>query len=177
MALTVIFALLGSMVLSLTLMPALASLMLPRRLPEHEPFILRWIKFIYVPTLKATMRHKTAVLAFAFVMLAFSFGMVAPNLGAEFIPRLSEGAIALGTVRLAGTSLEESVATNTMVEKVLLKAFPDEIRHVWSRAGTAEVATDPMGVELTDIFISLKPRNQWRKAPTQEALTVLIDRE
>ncbi len=177
MALTVIFALLGSMVLSLTLMPALASLMLPRRMPDHEPLILRLIKLIYVPVLKATMRHKTAVLAFAFVVIAFSFGMVAPNLGAEFIPRLSEGAIALGTVRLAGTSLEESVATNTLVEKVLLKAFPNEIRHVWSRAGTAEVATDPMGVELTDIFISLKPRNQWSKATTQEALTVLIDRE
>ena len=87
--------------------------------------------------------------------------MIAPNLGGiEFVPKLSEGAIALGTVRLAGTSLQESVETNTQVEKTLLAAFPDEINHVWSRAGTAEIATDPMGVELTDIFLSLKPRHR-----------------
>ncbi|MFZ9862761.1 MAG: efflux RND transporter permease subunit [Gemmataceae bacterium] len=177
MAWTVIFALAGSMVLSMTLMPALASLVLPRKLPEHEPLFIRMIKWAYVPLLKASMRHKAAVIAFALMVLVFSFGMVAPQLGAEFVPRLSEGAIALGTVRLAGTSLEESVRTNTRVEKALLKAFPDEIRHVWSRVGTAEVATDPMGVELTDIFISLKPRNQWTRAITQESLCVLIEKE
>ena len=80
-------------------------------------------------------------------------------------------------MRLAGTSLEESIATNTMVEKALLAAFPDEINHVWSRAGSAEVATDPMGVELTDIFMSLKPRRQWTKAETQDELTRLIELE
>ena len=177
MAWTVIFALAGSMILSMTLMPALASLILPRKLPEHEPFFIRMIKWAYVPLLKTSMRHKGAVITFALMVLVFSFGMVAPQLGAEFVPRLSEGAIALGTVRLAGTSLEESVRTNTRVEKALLKAFPDEIRHVWSRVGTAEVATDPMGVELTDIFISLKPRNQWTRAITQESLCVLIEKE
>ena len=177
MALTVIFALIGSMILSMTLMPALASLVLPKRVSEREPLLLRAIKFFYVPVLHATMRHKAAVLLFGATVLAVAFGMVAPNLGSEFVPKLSEGAIALGTVRLAGTSLEESVATNTAVEKALLAAFPDEINHVWSRTGTAEVATDPMGVELTDIFLSLTPRTQWTKAKTQDELTLLIEKE
>ena len=177
MALTIIFALAGSMVLSMTLMPALASLLLPTRIMEREPLLFRMIKAIYLPILRFTMRFRMAVLGFAVVVLVFAFGVIAPNLGSEFIPRLSEGAMALGTVRLAGTSLEEVVRTNTQVEKVLLAAFPDEIKHVWSRAGTAEVATDPMGVELTDIFLSLKPRGQWTKATTQEELTVLVERE
>src|SRR5262249_11464915 len=132
---------------------------------------------VYVPVLRRTMRHKLAVLVFGATVLAVAFGMIAPGLGREFVPKLSEGAITLGTVRLAGTSLEESVRTNTQVEKALLAAFPDEINHVWSRAGTAEVATDPMGVELTDIFISLKPRAKWTRAKTQDELTVLIERE
>jgi cobalt-zinc-cadmium resistance protein CzcA len=177
MALTVIFALAGSMILSMTLMPVLASLLLPKRISEREPLLLRMIKAAYVPILHWTMRHKGVVLAFGATVSAVAFGMIAPNLGAEFIPRLSEGAIALGTVRLAGTSLEESIATNTQVEKVLLAAFPDEINHVWSRAGTAEVATDPMGVELTDVFITLKPRGAWTKAKSQDELATLIDRE
>jgi heavy metal efflux system protein len=177
MALTVIFALIGSMILSLTLMPALASLILPKRLSEREPLLLRLVKFFYVPVLKVTMRHKLAVLIFGATVLAVSFGMIAPRLGSEFIPKLSEGAMALGTVRLAGTSLEESVQTNTQIEKVLLKAFPDEIRHVWSRVGSAEVATDPMGVELSDIFITLKPRDRWTRATSQAELTVLVEKE
>ena len=177
MALTVIFALVGSMILSMTFMPALASLLLPRQISEREPLLLRAVKFFYVPVLKHTMRHKLAVLAFGATVLVVAFGMIAPNLGTEFVPKLSEGAIALGTVRLAGTSLDESIQTNTQVEKALLAAFPDEINHVWSRAGTAEVATDPMGVELTDIFISLKPRTKWTRARTQDELTVLIERE
>ncbi|MCE9566493.1 MAG: CusA/CzcA family heavy metal efflux RND transporter, partial [Planctomycetes bacterium] len=177
MALTVIFALAGSMVLSMTLMPALASLVLPRRISEREPFLLRIIKAVYVPILKQTMQYKSAVLIFGATVLFIAFGLVAPRLGSEFVPRLSEGAITLGTVRLAGTSLEESVQTNTQVEKALLAAFPDEIAHVWSRAGTAEVATDPMGVELTDIFISLKPRKGWTKATTQAELTTRVEQE
>lgn len=177
MALTVIFALAGSMILSMTLMPALASLLLPRRISEREPLLLRLVKAVYVLVLKRTMHHKFAVLVFGATMLAVAFGMVAPRLGSEFVPRLSEGAITLGTVRLAGTSLEESVATNTRIEKALLAAFPEEVNHVWSRAGTAEVATDPMGVELTDIFISLKPRAAWTKAKTQAELTLLVEKE
>ena len=85
--------------------------------------------------------------------------MIAPNLGSEFVPRLSEGAIVINVVRLAGTDIDESIRTNTLMERAVLRAFPDEVEHVWSRIGTAEIATDPMGVELTDLFITLKPRS------------------
>ena len=177
MALTVIFALAGSMVLSLTLMPALASIILPRRVSHREPVLHRLAKAVYRPVLKVTMRFKLAVILLAVVVLGIAFGLIAPSLGGEFVPKLSEGAITLGTVRLAGTSLEESVGTNTQIEKTLLAAFPDEVAHIWCRAGTAEIATDPMGVELTDIFLSLKPRAKWTKAKTQTELTDKIDRE
>lgn len=174
MALTVIFALAGSMVLSLTLMPVLASFFLPSRMEEREPLLIRWIKRLYQPVLHFTMHHKVAVIAFALCLLFFAFGLIAPNLGSEFVPKLSEGAIAINVVRLAGTDLEESVRYNTQMEQAVLEEFPDEVAHVWSRIGSAEVATDPMGVELTDVFITLTPRSQWQRAHTQDELTELI---
>jgi cobalt-zinc-cadmium resistance protein CzcA len=176
MALTVIFALLGSMVLSLTLMPVLASFLLPRKIEEREPLLMRLAHAIHYPILQFAMHHKLAVMGFAASVLILAFGLIAPNLGSEFVPRLSEGAIAIGVVRLAGTDLSESVRYNTEMEKVILASFPDEVENVWSRVGTAEVATDPMGVELTDTFITLKPRSRWTKAKTQAELTVLIDK-
>jgi heavy metal efflux system protein len=176
MALTVIFALMGSMVLSLTLMPVLASFLLPKKVEEHEPFLMRIAHAIHYPILHFAMNHKLAVMGFAASVLILAFGMIAPNLGSEFVPRLSEGAIAIGVVRLAGTDLSESIRYNTEMEKVILSTFPDEVENVWSRIGTAEVATDPMGVELTDTFITLKPRSQWKKATSQAELTELIDK-
>ena len=177
MALTVIFALAGSMVLSLTLMPVLASLVLPKRTEEREPLLIRFLKRLYAPVLRFTMHHKLAVLGFALAVLAVAFGMIAPNLGSEFVPKLSEGSIVINVVRLAGTDLEESIRYNTLMEKIVLEEFPDEVQYAWSRAGTAEVATDPMGVELTDLFLTLKPRSQWRRADTQEELTDQIQKE
>ena len=174
MALTVIFALAGSMVLSLTLMPVLASYVLPRRMSEREPLLIRLVKRLYRPVLHATMHHKTAVIGSALALLVFAFGVIAPHLGAEFVPKLSEGAIAINVVRLAGTSLEESVRYNTQMERAVLKEFPDEVEHVWSRIGSAEVATDPMGIELTDMFITLRPREEWKRAATQDELTERI---
>jgi cobalt-zinc-cadmium resistance protein CzcA len=175
MALTVIFALLGSMVLSLTLMPVLASLLLPRRIEEREPLLMRIAQWIYAPILRFSMRFKGLVIGFAVAVLYVAFAIVAPNLGTEFIPRLSEGAIVLGVTRLTGTPLEESIKYNTLMERQLLAEFPDEIEHVWSRIGTAEIATDPMGVELTDVFMTLKPRDQWTKASTQAELTDRVE--
>lgn len=177
MALTVIFALAGSMVLSLTLMPVLASVMLPRRMEEREPLAIRVLKRLYAPVLHFTMHHKLAVLGLAAGLLVVAFGMIAPNLGSEFIPKLSEGSIVVNIVRLAGVDLEESIRYNTQMEKALLAAFPDEILYAWSRIGMAEVATDPMGVELSDIFITLKPREQWKRAHTQYQLTEQIQKE
>jgi cobalt-zinc-cadmium resistance protein CzcA len=177
MALTVIFALAGSMILSMTLMPVLASLLLPTRLQEREPILMRLALGLYRPVMRFSMHHKAAVIGFALCVLIVAFGLIAPGLGSEFVPRLSEGAICINVVRLAGTDLDESIRANTQIEKAVLAAFPDEVQHVWSRIGTAEVATDPMGVELTDIFVTLRPRSQWTKAHTQADLTELIEKE
>ena len=177
MALTVIFALVGSMILSITLMPVLASLALPRRLSEREPLLMRLVLALYRPVLRLSMAYPLPVVAVAACALAAAFGLVAPNLGSEFVPKLSEGAVTVNVIRLAGTDLAESNAGNTALERMLLDKFPDEVRHVWSRVGTAEVATDPMGIELTDLFITLHPRGRWTQARTQAELTVLMDRE
>ena len=177
MAMTVIMALAGSMLLSLTLMPVLASLFLPKQLDEREPLLIRLLKWMYAPVLRFTMHHKVSVMGFAAVVLVVAFGMIAPNLGTEFVPRLSEGAVVINVVRLAGTDLEETIRYNTRMEKVLLEEFPNEILHVWSRVGMAEVATDPMGTELTDLFVTLRPRDQWKRATTQEELTIQIQHE
>ena len=175
MALTVIFALLGSMFLSLTLMPVLASLVLPRRMEEREPLLMRLIKWFYVPALRIAMRNRMLVVGFAVTLLFVAFAIVAPNLGSEFVPRLSEGAIAVSVVRLTGTDLEDSIQYNTQMEKAVLAEFPDEVEHVWSRIGSAEIATDPMGTELTDLFMTLKPRREWKKAHSQAELTTLLE--
>jgi cobalt-zinc-cadmium resistance protein CzcA len=177
MALTVLFALAGSMILSMTLMPVLASLLLPRKIREREPLLMRLARWLYTPLLNLTMRYKLAVGVLTLAALVFAFGIIAPQLGSEFIPRLSEGAIVIGITRPAGTDLEECIRANTQMEKALLAAFPDEIRHVWSRVGTPEVATDPMGVEETDMFISLKPRDRWTRAHTQDELVALMQEE
>ena len=195
MAMTVIFALAGSMLMSMTLMPVLASLLLPK--PKNgsrpqsceayrrtvlgfwgltpfsyrEPLLIRLLKRLYHPVLHFTMHQKFAVIGFALCVLVIAFGMIAPNLGTEFMPQLSEGAVAINVVRLAGTELDESLRFNSQMERALLDAFPDEVAHVWSRIGSAEIATDPMGLELTDVFITLRPRSQWKKAATQSALT------
>ncbi len=177
MALTVIFALVGSMILSLTLMPVLASLLLPRRIEHREPLLMRIAHRIHAPILRFSMNHKAAVIGFAACVLFLAFGLVAPNLGWEFVPRLSEGAIAVSVTRLTGTDLDDSIKYNTQMEKAVLAEFPDEIEHVWSRIGTAEIATDPMGIELTDMFMTLKPRKQWKHARSQAELTTLIEKQ
>jgi heavy metal efflux system protein len=177
MAMTVLFALAGSMVLSLTLMPVLASLLLPKRIAEREPLLMRLAHRIHNPILRLCMNHKILVVGFALCVLVVAFGILAPHLGSEFVPRLSEGAICMNIVRLAGTDLDESIHNNTQLEKAILAAFPDEVQHVWSRIGTAEIATDPMGVELTDVFVTLKTRDRWRKdIPTQAELTTRIEK-
>ncbi|HEV3022147.1 MAG TPA: CusA/CzcA family heavy metal efflux RND transporter, partial [Pirellulales bacterium] len=177
MALTIIFALAGSMILSMTLMPVLASLLLPKRSAEREPLLMRLAHALYRPVLDFSMRHKVAVLALAVLVLVVAFGGIAPNLGVEFVPTLSEGALEINVVRLADTPIERSIEENTRIEQAILRACPKEVNHVWSRIGSAEVATDPMGIELTDIFVTLKPRRQWRAGKTQADITDEIQDE
>ncbi|MBX9682005.1 MAG: CusA/CzcA family heavy metal efflux RND transporter [Gemmataceae bacterium] len=169
MALTVIFALVGSMIMSLTLMPVLASLFLPAKMEDKEPWPVRMLQWLYAPALRSALAAPYWVTALALVALAAG-GLFARRLGTEFVPRLSEGALVIGIVRLPGTSLSEAIRYNTQMERLLLDQFPDEVKDIWSRAGTADVATDPMGFELTDMFLSLKPRERWTKAASQDEL-------
>lgn len=170
MALTMIFALMGSLVLSLTLMPVLASLLLPARSSEKEPWLVRGARQVYTPVLELALRFRGAIVGLAVGLIAVA-GIAATSLGTEFLPKLQEGALVINTIRQAGVSIGESTAYNSRMEQLILEEFPDEIDRVWSRIGTAEVATDPMGIELTDIFITLHPRTQWTKAHTQSELT------
>jgi cobalt-zinc-cadmium resistance protein CzcA len=183
MALTVIFALAGSLVLSLTFMPVLTSLLLPRHIEEKDPWLVRLARWLYAPVLRLAMRHGAAVILLAIASLALG-ALLALSRGGEFIPQLSEGALVVSIRRLAGTDLNESLRYNTAMEKLLLSKFPDEIERVWSRCGTAEVATDPMGTEETDMFITLKPREEWtattpegERITTQAELVELIRAE
>lgn len=176
MALTVIFALAGSMLLSLTLMPVLSSLLLPRRPREGDNWLVRTLKRAYRPILEGALRWRWAVLAVA-VLLVLNAVFLATRLGSEFVPRLQEGSVVINTVRLASVSLDESVRYGTQIERTLLAKFPDEIERVWTRTGSAEVATDPMGIELSDVFITLRPRSQWKRADTQDELVAAMQEE
>ena len=167
MALTVIFALLGSMALSLTLIPVLCSLALPRR-PGHG-WLLAPLTRAYRPMLAAVLRARALVLGLALVVLA-NGAYLATQLGTEFVPRLQEGTLTINTIRLASVALDESVRYGTQIERALVAEFPDEIERVWTRTGSAEVATDPMGIELSDVFVTLTPRARWRRAGTQDEL-------
>jgi cobalt-zinc-cadmium resistance protein CzcA len=174
MALTMIFALLGSLVLSLTLMPVLASLGLRANGNETEPWLVRMAHSAYTPILGRALRWRAITLAGA-ALLVVTAAVLALRMGGEFLPRLNEGALAINVVRLAGISIEEAVDANTRIERLLLEGFPNEIERIWSRIGTAEVATDPMGIELTDIFLALRPRDLWTAARTQQELAQRID--
>jgi cobalt-zinc-cadmium resistance protein CzcA len=176
MAWTFMFALLGALVIALTLSPVLGYYFLPNEAKPSEGRIQHWLLAVYNRCLNAAMKAQRLVLV-AVVSLLVLTAWLSTRLGGEFIPRLSEGAIAVNTIRLAGISIEESARYNTRIEQIILEAFPDEVRHVWSRIGTAEVATDPMGTELTDIFISLKPRGEWTKANNQTHLVAAIEEE
>jgi cobalt-zinc-cadmium resistance protein CzcA len=173
MAWTVIFVLIGSLILSLTLMPVLASLLLPRKIDETDPLVVRVAKRLYEPVLKFILQFKLPVLGATVAGLATA-GLVALGLGTEFVPRLSEGDVVVGILRPAGTHLNESIAINTQMEKLLVEHFPDEISHVWSRMGAPEVATDAGDVMVSEIFVSLNPRETWTKATVQAELLGLM---
>ncbi|GJL52966.1 MAG: cation transporter [Nitrospirales bacterium] len=172
MAATVIFALVASLVLAFTLTPVLASLFLRKGMKEEETWVIRRVKQIYRPLLTRTMHHPVITGGIAAALFAGSLG-VASFMGAEFIPKLDEGSIALQAWRLPSVSLEESVRNTTRIEQVL-KTFP-EVTTVISRTGRPEIATDPMGVEISDIYVLLKPKSEWATAGTKEGLIQAFD--
>lgn len=172
MALTVILALTGSLILSLTLIPVLASMLLPRSMTEHESWLVASARRVYEPLLSRSLDRpgRTALLA----SMAFLASLLAiPFLGAEFVPRLDEGSLAVQNWRLPSVSLEESIRQTTTLEKVL-RTIP-EVTTVVSKTGRAEIATDPMGVEISDVLVMLEPRKQWRAGQTREQLIAEMD--
>jgi len=171
MAATVVFALVGSLICALTLMPVLASFFLGR-VRAREPIAFRLAKRIYEPLLHGSMRHPRAVFLTAGLVFAISMALV-PFMGRELIPQLDEGSIAMQIWRLPSISLEQSNQISSRAERVLRERFP-EIETVVSRTGRAEIATDPMGVEISDVYLILAPRKSWR-FDTKEALVEAID--
>jgi len=173
MALTVIFALVASLCFALTLMPVLSSMFLGEKTTEKESWLMRKLHGAYEPLLRKTMAQpkRIATGAGAVLLLGAACSLF---MGAEFIPRLDEGAIAVQAWRLPSVSLSESIQSSTLTEKVL-KQFP-EVETVVSRTGSAEIATDPMGVEVSDIYVILKPHDQWRTAKTREGLIDVFDK-
>ncbi|WP_437576995.1 efflux RND transporter permease subunit [Sorangium sp. So ce887] len=174
MAQTVVLALAGATILSMTFVPALVALLLTGRVSEQENFLFHHAKRAYGRVLAWALSHKPFVVAAAGVVLVAS-GLVAAGLGREFAPRLSEGALALQPARIPSISLTTSVAMQAQLERLLKERFPDEIEHIFARTGTAEVATDPMGPNVSDTYLMLRPRSGWTKAATQEELAGAIE--
>ncbi|TDH60522.1 efflux RND transporter permease subunit [Dankookia rubra] len=167
MALTVIFALVASLVLTLVLMPVLASFALRGPVSEHDSWVVARVRRAYAPLLERSERHPVPAIGIALALLVGS-GILATRLGAEFIPRLDEGALAVTITKLPSIGLSTAVETTTLVERTLLR-FP-EVRTVVSLSGSSEIPTDPMGVEQSDSFIILTPREEWTTAPDREGL-------
>jgi cobalt-zinc-cadmium resistance protein CzcA len=167
MATTVLLALTGAFVLSLTVVPVLTSLLVRPHAQEHEPWLLRLASKAFLPVFRGAMRWRVATVSLGVIALA---GAVAAGstLGAEFVPQLDEGDLLLEVRKLPDVALSESVALDLRLEKAL-KEIP-EVTHVVARLGAPEVATDPMSMSASDVYIGLKPRAQWRSGMTKEAL-------
>ena len=171
MALTVVFALAASLLCALTLMPALASLLLPGT-RYREPILYRACRRIYRPLLDAALARRRLTLAAAALLFVAGLAVV-PFLGAEFIPTLDEGSIALHIQRLPSISLERSNEVSLMAERVIREEFEPEVETVVSRTGRPEVALDPMGVEIGDTFVMLHPRSEWRYDSKEELVEAM----
>lgn len=167
MAWTVIFALGTALVLSLTVVPVLASFVLRRGVSDKETFLIRWGKKGYRPLLKAAMARPGLMTLTTLVVFAASL-LVATQIGAVFVPKLDEGSLAIQAIRLPSVSLESSVEMTADIERTLRKFQP--VESVISKTGRPEIATDPMTVNLTDIIINLKPRGEWVGYASKDAL-------
>ncbi len=158
MAFTVITALLSALVLSLTVVPASIALFVRSRVNEKENRVTRWLQNAYTPALHFALRNRLPVTAAAVALVTIA-AIQATRLGTEFVPRLDEGDIALHALRIPGTSLSQAVEMQTLLE-ARLRQFP-EVSHVFTKIGTAEVATDPMPPSVADTFVIMKPRDAW----------------
>ena len=159
MALTVVIALLGAMILSITFIPAAVALFIGNKVGEKENRVMGWARRAYHPLLTRAMNAKAVVLTVAGVAVVLS-GLLATRLGSEFIPNLNEGDFAIQALRIPGTSLSQSVQMQQQLERTLKAEFP-EIERVFARTGTAEIASDPMPPNISDAYVMLKPESQW----------------
>jgi cobalt-zinc-cadmium resistance protein CzcA len=167
MALTVLFALGGSLLLSVTLMPVLASLLLPKQLKEKEIWLVRWLKCLYQPIVEQAIHHPALTLTLAMALVAASLP-VATRLGAEFMPKLDEGDLLVEAVRLPSATLEGVVEVSTRIENIL-GSFP-EVETVFCKTGRPEIANDVMGVHQTDVWVILKSVDQWPEEKSRDQL-------
>jgi len=167
LAFTISFALLGSLILSLTFVPMLCTFFLKQVPHEHDVFHIRWLKQLYLVTLKPCVKYPWLVAIVAVLALGGALSLV-PRIGTEFLPTLDEGSIAVQTFRIPSISLPQSLALQTEAEK-LLKQFP-EVIDVVSKTGRADIASDPMGVEMSDVIVTLKPHEEWTTTKSKEEL-------
>lgn len=174
MGLTVVLALLGALMLSFTLTPALCALFLKPK-PEHSVGPMVRLQNAYVSLLEWAFDHWRSVLLVAFLLMALG-PLGASRLGGEFIPELDEGAIAVQATYLPGSSLETVVERSGEVEKLLKEQFPKEIEAIVSRIGRPEIATDPMQVFQVDVLIALTPRSRWKDGRTHDSLVEAMDK-
>ncbi len=158
MAITVVLALTGAMVLALTFVPAAIALFLGGRVQEKENRVMAWVRTRYVPALDFSLRRGRWMVGGA-VVLVVGCGLLATRLGSEFVPNLDEGDVAMHAMRIPGTSLTQSVQMQKLIENRLVQ-FP-EVSKVFSKIGTPEVASDPMPPSVADTFIMMKPRKDW----------------
>ena len=174
MALTVVIALLGAMLLSITFIPAAVALFIGDKVAEKENAIMRAAKRWYAPALDKVMRNTPVVLVGAAVAVLLS-GLLATRMGSEFVPSLNEGDIAIQALRIPGTSLTQSLAMQQQLESKLMSNHK-EIARVFARTGTAEIASDPMPPNISDGYIMLKPRDEWPQ-PTKSREQLLAEIE
>ena len=174
MALTVVFALTGSLLLSLTATPVLASFFLRPGTAERETWPIRLAKWVYAPVLDFALRHPAGV-ALAGLAGFAACVPVALGLGGEFIPQLDEGDMVIAAVRDPSASLDEGIADATRLERALRESFPDEVRTVVSRIGRPEIGLEAAGVNLTDHWVLLNEPGRWKKAHDKAELIPQIE--
>lgn len=172
MAFTVVIALLGAMILSVTFVPAAIALFVTGKVKEDENFVMRSARRVYAPVLDWVMARRPLVFGLAVLTIVAS-GVVASRMGSEFIPSLSEGDFAQQALRVPGTSLTQSVQMQQQLEKTLMAQVP-EIERVFARTGTAEIASDPMPPNISDSYVMLKPKDQWPD-PDKSRETLIAD--
>jgi len=171
MALTFSFALVGAMLLCLTYVPVISSLFLKPKKPSEKNISVRLMKALnswYKPSINWALHHKKTVVSLAGILLAISIFLFS-KMGGEFVPTLDEGDFVIQPVLKTGTSLGKTIEITTKIEKTLLENFP-EVDQVVSRIGAAEVPTDPMSMEESDVIIKLKPKDEWVSAKSKDEL-------